>query len=497
MGSAVADLRHLLWFRAVTVRRPRAVRAALVAIVTVAVAAAVVPALVGASSATVDRWERALAPALAALVLVSVAGAAAGGGGRELLARDPASIHPISPVTDHLGALVLAPLNAGWLIQTVVLLQLVALVASPGGVVAVAGAQLVLLAWIVLATTLGQAVGWAVEWVRRGPAGVARVRVLIGAGVGVLAVVGAVPDWRGALVGWPARSTADALLGGALAQAVAVVALLAGSAFLVVLGAHLALLVARRPPRDEGRLETRTHPARDLPASDLAMMRRIDRASVWRSVPLRRGTIFLAVAPGVVALAGDLTWSALALMPGLVASGCVLLFGVNLWCLDGRGLLWRETLPVAPRVLVAARATVLAEILLAAGLLTLALGGIRAGVPHPTQALAVLLALVVVVGQAVSAGLRWSAAHPHAVDLRSARATPAPPLAMVGYSLRLALATTFTGLFFSTLAATGRADLAVALAVVLFAVSTVRILRAARRWSDPVQRAGVVAVVTA
>ena len=35
----------------------------------------------------------------------------ASGGGRELLARDPASIHPISPTTDHLGALVLAPLN--------------------------------------------------------------------------------------------------------------------------------------------------------------------------------------------------------------------------------------------------------------------------------------------------------------------------------------------------------------------------------------------------
>ena len=35
---------------------------------------------------------------------------------------------------------------------------------------------------------------------------------------------------------------------------------------------------------------------------------RIDRASVWRSVPMRRGMIVLAIGPGLVALAGDLTW---------------------------------------------------------------------------------------------------------------------------------------------------------------------------------------------
>ena len=34
------------------------------------------------------------------------------------------------------------------------------------------------------------------------------------------------------------------------------------------------------------------------------------------------------------------------ILPGLVASGGALLFGVNAWCLDGRGALWRESLPV-------------------------------------------------------------------------------------------------------------------------------------------------------
>ncbi|MFC7504007.1 hypothetical protein, partial [Nocardioides sp. GCM10030258] len=80
---------------------------------------------------------------------------------------------------------------------------------------------------------------------------------------------------------------------------------------------------------------------------------------------------------------------------------------------------------------------------------------------------------------------------------RSARATPAPPLTMVGYSLRLALTTTFTGLFFATLAAIERPRPMLAVAAVLLVVSTVRIVRAARRWSDPEHRAAVVAVVAA
>ena len=42
-------------------------------------------------------------------------------------------------------------------------------------------------------------------------------------------------------------------------------------------------------------------------------------------------------------------------LPGLVASGGALLFGVNAWCLDGRGALWRESLPVAPATVFTAR----------------------------------------------------------------------------------------------------------------------------------------------
>ena len=40
----------------------------------------------------------------------------------------------------------------------------------------------------------------------------------------------------------------------------------------------------------------------------MAMLVRTDRGSVWRAVPMRRGLAVLAIGPGVVALAGDLTW---------------------------------------------------------------------------------------------------------------------------------------------------------------------------------------------
>ena len=69
------------------------------------------------------------------------------------------------------------------------------------------------------------------------------------------------------------------------------------------------------------------------------------------------------------------------ILPGLVASGGALLFGVNAWCLDARGGLWRESLPVSAGAVFVARTLVLAEFLLAASFVTLVLAGLRAGIP--------------------------------------------------------------------------------------------------------------------
>jgi hypothetical protein len=235
--------------------------------------------------------------------------------------------------------------------------------------------------------------------------------------------------------------------------------------------------------------------ARPHPASDLAALVRTDRAGIWRSVPMRRGMAVLALFPGLVAVGGSFRWDMLGILPGLVASGGALLFGVNSWCLDGRGALWRDSLPVGPRLAFASRALVLLEILLVATVATLSLAGLRAGVPTTSQLVAVLCATVVVTVQVVATALRWSVRHPYAVDLRSARATPAPPLVMVGYSSRLALSTTCTGLLFDVFSSAPW-HWSVLLALPFLVWSGVRLHRSSSAWADPPTRARVVATVT-
>jgi hypothetical protein len=223
-------------------------------------------------------------------------------------------------------------------------------------------------------------------------------------------------------------------------------------------------------------------------------MVRTDRAGIWRSVPMRRGMAVLALFPGAIALAGSFSWEMLGIFPGLVASGGALLFGVNSWCLDGRGALWRDNLPVDPRLTFTSRAVVLLEILLVASAVTLVIASLRAGIPTVSEVAAVLSATIVVTVQVVATALRWSVRRPYAVDLRSARATPAPPLVMVGYSARLALSTTCTGLLFN---AASRApwQWSLALAVPFLAWSITKLMLTGRAWSNPTVRARVIATV--
>ena len=264
-----------------------------------------------------------------------------------------------------------------------------------------------------------------------------------------------------------------------------------------MVGAIPAHLAARRPPRDELRVESGSYAARPLPRSPFAALVRTDRGSVWRAVPMRRGLAVLAIGPGLVALAGDLTWSQMTILPGLVASGGALLFGVNSWCLDHRGGLWRESLPVSPSTVFGARAWVLTEFLLVASFTTIVLAGLRAGAPTAAELAALLCTWVVVVLQVVTSAMRWSSKRPFAVDLRSARATPAPPVVMVGYSTKLAVTTTLTSLIFSGLAMVDTWQMSVVVALPFVSWSLVRMLHARDMWVDPVSRARVVTTVAA
>jgi hypothetical protein len=494
---AVGDVVILFRFRKQAVRRRHLARVLSLVFVGITLGAAVIPALCpGAATGSHVLDIRLLVPAgMAGILVLNMASAIASGGGRELISREESDPHPISPTTDHLGALVLAPLNIAWMIQAWLLLGSVSFSFPSDRVVT---GEIVAIMWLVFSTAAGQIVAWTMEAVRRGPHGIALTRALLvclAAGAGAVQVTGHAKGLLNRIPTlWVVVSSLD---GWTTRWLVTVLGLLAATVVAVVLGAVPAHIAARRMPRDEARMETDQHEPRPLPRSVIGLLVRTDRASVWRSVPMRRGVLVLAVGPGLVSLFGNLQWAQMTILPGLVASGGALLFGVNAWCLDGRGALWRENLPAPATALFDARALVLAEFLGIASLITVVVGGLRAGVPHPYQAAALVATMLVVTLQVVGAALRWSLQNPYPVNLRSARATPAPPAAMVGYSARLATSTTFTSLLFSGCAHVADWRLSVIVAIPCLLWSGLRLARTRRRWQDPVIRARVVATVAA
>jgi hypothetical protein len=428
-----------------------------------------------------------------ALVLMTVA--AVSGGGRELLPTEQAVAFPIGPTTDHFGALLMTPLNVAWLVQAWALLGANAY--ATGNDRHLIAAQLPVVLFVVAATALAQAASWAAEWLRRGPGGVWLFRavvVAVSAGGGALVRFGDI-DLAGSPMAWVARGADRGADGEWLRWWVVVVALLTLTAAATGLGAWAAHQVARRPARDELRTESAHHTPGANPASDLAALVRIDRAGIWRSVPIRRGFLVLAILPGLCAFAGGAQWETVSVLPGPIASAAALLFGVNAWGLDGRGALWRESLPADPRLVFASRGIVLLETVLLGLVLTVVLATLRAGLPSVVQLVAVLCAMVVGSVQVISASLRWSVRRPYSVDMRSARATPAPPLAMVGYSARLALSTTLTGLAFVLTADASHWYWSVVLAAPLLTLSAIRLRRVSRTWTDPQARSFVVTTV--
>ena len=493
---AVTDVGYLIDFRTSTVRRPRSFALGAAVFVGLTVAAGTLPAMVdGAGTLKGYSLDAVLVipTAMAAFMFLAIVSSVASGGGRELLHREHAVSYPVSPTTDYLGALLLAPLNIAWLLQAWILMGITAYGVERRSLLT---AEIGIVIWIVAATAVGQVVAWTVEAIRRTPHGIATIRSL-GLVLAAAAVMLQLTHHTMGLLdslktGWLVVGYVD---GFQMRWVESIGVELALLVVAVVLGAIPAHLAARRAPRDELRVETGNYLARRLPRSALAMLVRTDRGSVWRAVPMRRGLAVLAIGPGVVALAGNLEWPQMTILPGLVASGGALLFGVNAWCLDGRGGLWRESLPVGPRVVFAARAWVLTEFLLVASFVTMVLAGLRAGLPSGSELTALLCTWLVVVLQVVTSAMRWSSRRPFAVDLRSARATPAPPLVMVGYSTKLAVTTTLTSLVFSGLARGVHPAVSVLVAAPFVVWSLVRLLHARDSWTDPVQRAKVVTTV--
>ena len=500
---SLADVGALVAFRLAGLRG-RSRRAAFVGAAAVGVAtitASIGPAyLPGAGGSPHAEDTLLVLPTLFLAFLVATTFALiAAGGGRELLPRDEGVAFPVGATADHLGALLLAPLNIAWLLQAWLLLGSTAFALGPRQLAAV---QAAVLLWLVCGTAFAQAVAWAVEWVRRARAGVAIVRAAaagLAACAAALVATGHVTDVLDASPTVQVVLVAvDGSTGSWLPWAIGVLALLSATLGAAALGARVNAAVTRRPPREELTEAGRAVVPRRSPRGELTALLRVDRGSVWRSVPLRRGFAVLALMPGLVAAAGRLEWAMLPVLPGLVAAGGALLFGVNAWCLDGTGAVWRDTLPVRPALAFGARAWVLLEVLGVATALTLALAATRvADRPTAAELASVLAAAVVVCLQVVARSMHWSVRRPFAMDLRSARGTPAPPSTMVGYSAYLACTSTITGLVFSTTATASDPSWALLIALPLALLALLRLVRTAAEWEQPQPRARVVATVSA
>jgi len=495
--SAVAQVRAVLALRASGLRgRSRPVLAGLAAIPLVLAVAAVTGAFLprgGGGTVAI------LLPAIWLGYALTTTVAAATAGGRALLPPDQRAAFPLSPAADHLGTLLLAPLNVAWIVQSAGLLLAGAWAAGPRPATVLA-VEVATLAWIVTVTVFAQAAAELVELLRTTGAGAWVLRLLVLGAAGGLAALTAAGGLVHALDNAPTvplvRIALDAGGGAWGGLGLLLASLVADAAAFVAIGVVLVGRTRRRPPRAQVRLESAEHPPRPDPRSELAAALRIDRAGVWRSAPLRRGLVALPAAPALAAAAARLDWYLVAILPCLVTAGAALLFGVNALSLDGTGAVWRASLPGAPWVLLAARLLVVAEICLLASAVAVTVAAVRApAAPTPAEAVAVLCAALATTAQVVGHCARWSVTRPYAATLRDARDQPAPPAAMAAYSARLAVATTATGLVLTGLARLGLTGAVVAASVAVTALGCRRTLAALRAWEDPRVRAHVVATV--
>jgi hypothetical protein len=494
------ELAALLRLRWQMLRRP-AVRWVLLA-VTLAVQTALVGALVLTAGMPAERDR----PTVTVLViiglllfpLITTITAASAAGGAELLPRAQAVALPLQARTVFTSTVLLAPLTLVWTVQVVFLLVGTAFVAPDGPL----GAATVVL--VALAVVTGSLVGYAAAWTWVGARQTRRGRRVTTAAA-LLAVGPLVIVWR---EGWVQAAVND-VVAPPLAQILAfptwpitllsgVVVLASGLAAAIV-GSAVCAWALSRPDEGSERREARTvRRAPRPPRTAFRALLRVDHRSVWRSSPLRRGFVTLGLAPGASAWLAQMHWTEIFLLPGLVAAGAGLLFGINAFCLDGGGAAWLETTPRPPVEALLSKGLVVVEICLLSSTLAVALAAAGAGRP-PTWSEGVTTAGALLASSLLVAvvALRQSVQHPHRADLRSARDTPAPPVVMAGHALRLtAVASAFCvalGLGFQL----DGARAAVLLVLAACCGCAVHVLRTRARWADPQVRQHVVVRVAA
>ncbi len=439
------------------------------------------------------------AAAYAGFVLLAVLTPLTAGGGTEIFPGSQLVSFPLAPRAQFLASLLLAPLNLAWVAQALTLTMLTGYLVA--GTPHPALAQTVTWTYLVAVTTIGQAVAWWVVGIRATRRG--RVTVWVTAALLVAFAAHALRTYGSdALVNLPTSTVAVATIYASgmrwrqWLEPVGTLVLLAALA--VWLGGHACAWAMRRPSDRTSRRDAKQHTRRPARSSVLAELVGVDLASVWRSVPLRRGMLVLTVLPGVFAALARLHWYQMVLLPGLVIAGAGLLFGVNAFALDGSGGVWIASLPVDPRSTYLSKVLVVlgtclgsAAVTVAAALLTVR------GAPTPANVVALGGGLLAESLLVTAVCLHWSIHRPHRADLRDTRDTPAPPGSMALYAAALAVRTTLLGLLLVAVAMTlGPVQTALfVLAVTLWALRSLLVSR--RAWLDEGVRSRVLAVVAA
>lgn len=482
--------------------RSRPVRTGLVVLLVV-LAASVVAVVVGARLVP-DRARfdtSVLAPtALLGFALLAMVAPLTAGGGNELYPSEQLAPYPVRASTVFTASLLIAPLNLVWVSQLLTVLAVSSFLLAPGAHVWPAVA--LALVYVGAVTVVGQALSWWVVGIRQTRAGRWATWALA-AVVAVGAVVIVRTDRTAAVLDHsPTHRIVRAMVApgfGHWAPWLQVTAVLLGAGALAVAAGVRAVGWALHRPGDAGvSQESRRVRRRAARASGLGELTAVTRASVWRSPALRRGAFVLTVLPGIAAVVAGVAWSSLIVLPGLVAAGAGLLFGVNAFCLDASGAVWLASLPVRPRTLLTAKLLVIAETCAVPVALATVAGALRAPrAPTVTELVALMVGLTVCVGYVSATCLRLSVTRPHRADLRGSRDTPAPPATMAVYSARLAGVTTSLGLVIAGTAASGIWWSPLLVGVPGWLLVARSLVRTARWWDNDARRAHVVTTVAA
>ncbi len=421
------------------------------------------------------------------------------GGGNEVVPSSQLVAYPVRPRTVFLGGLVLAPVNLVWVLQILALVAETALLSLEGQAALPA---VTTMAFVCALTAAGQAVAWLVVGLRQSRRG----RQVVGAtGLALLTaavVVVRTGSGRTVLDHSPTGQVVRAVTAGARGELGAwlptTAVLVAMTALGLVLGERACAWALRRPGDSGSQRSARAVRRRPSSHGPLRALVAMDRASVWRAPALRRGGLVLAVLPALGAAGAQVPWQSMVVLPGLIAAGAGLLFGVNAFCLDGSGALFLASLPHDPRLLVRAKLIVLTETVLAAVVIAAVAGSLRSpGTPTAAEVVGILVGGLACTAVVVSRSLASSVRHPHRADLAGPRDAVAPPGALALASARLALPSALVGFVLQQSTRYDRWWLPVLVSLPVFALAGASLARSLSLWSRPVVRARIVQVVSA